>query len=426
MTTTTAPGRNYRPRIIDAALQDALETAGAVVIEGARASGKTMTALHASRSHVFLDDPEIRKLVVADPRSLLQGSQPRLLDEWQSAPELWNLVRRAVDFNPQLGQFILTGSAVPADDVTRHTGAGRFLRLRQRTMTWWEKQDTPPTETVSLTRLFAGERPERMHEFGLGLRDAIAKLLQPGFPGLYDLPVERTAARLRAYLNEITRTDIQRIGDIRHNPGVIDRLIFSLARHSAADVTLRTMAADLQAIAPGIKPETVGNYVSLLERLFFIEPQLPWAVSLRSRARIRTSPKLHLVDPALAAVALGANAQRLAREVTTLGVLFESAVTHDISVLLSPISGQVFHYRDSNGYEIDIIATLPDGTWGAIEVKLGVGQLTDGQRSLADAIGQFDLSAVGEPAFCLVVTATGPILTMADGTVTAPLHALAP
>jgi predicted AAA+ superfamily ATPase len=425
MDTAKVLGHSYRPRVIDSALRRALAASGAVVIEGARASGKTMTAVHAAASYVFIDDAEVQRLLSVAPRSLLDGAAPRLLDEWQVAPELWNLVRRAVDSAAEPGRYILTGSAVPPDDVTRHTGAGRFLRLRQRTMTWWEKIGAP-TGAVSLSGLFDGDLPKTDLNAGPDLDDVIDSLLRPGFPAMTALTPTQSAARLRGYIDDVAHTDIHRIADIRHEPEVVKQLLAALARSVATEVTYKTLAADVRAVAPTIDQETVSNYVGLLQRLFIVEAQRSWTPALRSRARVRTSPKLHLVDPALAAAALGAGPKQLLGDLQTLGTLFESAVIHDLMVLSTALDGEVSHYRDSNNKEIDAVVLLPDGRWGAVEVKLGGQQFAAGAKSLQAVIAQVDTAAIGEPAFRLVITGTGPIVVTDDGTVTAPLTALAP
>lgn len=425
MGTDLVLGQPYRPRVIDAAVERSLDAAGAVLIEGARASGKTMTALHAAQSFAFIDDPEVRRALEIAPQAVLEGASPRLLDEWQVAPELWNLVRRAVDATALPGRFILTGSAVPADEITRHTGAGRFLRLRQRTMTWWEKLDDQ-SGAVSLTQLFDGARPDADLSAAPDLDQVIDGILRPGFPAMTALAAAPAADRLRAYIDDVARTDVPRLAAVRHEPHVIKQLIAALARSVASDVQYTTLATDVRPAAPTINAETISHYIGLLERLFVVEQQLPWTPKLRSRARVRTSPKLHLVDAALAAAALGADAQRLRRDLLTLGTLFESAVVHDLTAFASVLGGEVRHYHDSNGKEIDAVMTLPDGRWGAVEVKLGGPQVADGIRSLRAATDEIDTAAADEPAFRLVVTGTGPILVADDGTVTCPLRALAP
>lgn len=425
MDTTVVLGRPYQPRVIDTRLQRALATAGAVVVEGARACGKTMTSLHAAASYTFVDSPETQQLLSIAPRAVLEGESPRLLDEWQVAPELWNLVRRQIDASAGTGRFILTGSSVPADDVTRHTGAGRILRLRLRTMTSWEKSGSP-AGGVSLASLFEGERPAASTDAMPDLDDVIDVVLRPGFPAMTELAAEQGAELLRAYAAEVARTDIQRLADVRHTPAVIGQLLASIARNVATEASYSTLAADVRSIAPDIRHDTVSGYVGLLRRLFVVELQPAWTPALRSRARLRTSPRFHLVDAALAAALLGAGAPRLRTDLETLGHVFESAVVHDLTVFAEALGGEVRHYRDSNGKEIDAVVALQDGRWAAVEVKLGGLQVQAGAESLAAVVGQVDTGVVGEPAFRLVVTGTGPVLTLADGTVTCPLAALAP
>ncbi len=425
MDTREAVGREYLPRVIDGALQRALTISGAVVLEGARAVGKTMTALHAANSFVFIDDAASQQLLEVAPAALLEGQRPRLLDEWQLAPELWNLVRRKVDATPGYGQFILTGSSVPSDDSTRHTGAGRFLRLRQRTLTWWEKLEMP-ISNLSLASLFEGSRPAADLGDTPELRDVIALILKSGFPAMSELSADQSAQLMRAYIAEVSRTDIQRLAEVRQSPDVIRQLILSLARSVSSEAKFTTIAADLRAVSPSITAETVSSYVDLLQRLFVVEPQRAWSPALRSRARLRTSSKYHLLDPALTAASLGASGERLFGDLETLGLLFESAVVHDLTVHCSLLDGEIYHYRDSNGKEIDVIIVLPDGRWGAVEVKLGGLQVPRGAASLSAAVDQIDVARVGEPAFKLVVTGTGPILTLDDGTITCPLSALRP
>ncbi|MDO5494327.1 MAG: DUF4143 domain-containing protein [bacterium] len=407
------------PRVLDGVLGARLESAGAVVIEGPRACGKTMTALNICNSYVFLDDPAARDLVSIAPDQLLLGARPRLLDEWQLAPELWNRVRRHVDFSRDPGQFVLTGSAVPSVDATRHTGAGRFLRVRQHTLSWWERGAS--SGTVSLAGLFAGERPAPFHE-QLPYSAVVQELVRPGFPAMLELEESRAHANLRGYLEEVSRADIGLLADVRHSPAAILQLVRALARSLATEVTLSALAADLQRIAPGIHSRTVGTYVELLERLFVVDRQGAWTPSLRSRARLRTSDKLHLADPSLAAVAMGVDSAGLARDPETVGLLFESAVFHDLSVLAAPLEGSVRHYRDSNGHEIDAVVVLPDGRWGAVEVKVGGGQLPRGAASLASAVEQIET----KPEFRLVLTGTGGTYVLDDGTISCSLAHLRP
>ncbi|MBN9608712.1 MAG: AAA family ATPase [Actinobacteria bacterium 69-20] len=423
MDTERILGTAYRPRILDSALTEALASAGAVLVEGVRACGKTMTALHAASSYVFLDDPLAIQMREIAPQSLLEGSRPRLLDEWQTAPELWNLVRREVDRSGSTAQFILTGSSVPADDATRHSGAGRFLRVRQRTLTWRERSGVDAS--VSVAALFEGQ-PIAPGPASMTYGEIIDQLAGSGFPAMTQLSADRQQRRLRAYVEEITHTDIHRIADVRHSSVLLDALLRALARSSASEVSYRTLAADVARVAPAISAETIAGYVDLFARLFVLERQAAWAPRLTSRARLRTSDRIHLADPALSIAALGASAERLAGEPATVGMIFESAVYHDLSVFMATLGGSVHHYRDSNGHEIDMVAVLPSGAWAAIEVKLGAGQIPAAATSLRRAIDQIDVASAGDPAFRLIITGTGPTLTLDDGTITAPLSALGP
>ncbi|MDO4900723.1 MAG: DUF4143 domain-containing protein [Actinomyces sp.] len=411
------------PRVVDAQLGRLLEIGGAVVIEGPRACGKTMTGLNAARSCAFLDDDATRRLIDLAPDAVLDGDRPRLLDEWQLAPQLWNQVRRAVDSATQPGAFILTGSAVPADDATRHTGAGRFLRMRERTMTWFERGNS--TGAVSLEALIAGDRPATSATAN-SYHDVVDALARTGFPALAELEPAATAVALNGYLDDVVRADLGRMAKTRHKPMVMRALVRALARATAAEVSWRTLVKDLRQFAPNTRPETVSRYVDLLERLFIVERIPAWAVGLRSRARLRTAPKFHLADPALAVTALNADATQLTADPETTGFLFESAVVHDLLVFTEAIGGQVHHYRDSNGHELDAVLTFTGGRWAAVEVKLGASQIEKGARSLARTVQQIDTAMVGEPALKLVVTGTGPTATLPDGTVTCPLTVLGP
>jgi len=256
--------------------------------------------------------------------------------------------------------------------------------------------------------------------------ELVEEIARPGFPAMTKLPSTRREMLLRGYIEELARTDVPRLTDMRHDPSVIVQLIASLARNTACDVTYATLASDVHQVAPSIKGETIAKYVSALERLFVVERQKPWTPALRSRARLRSPAKLHLADPALAVVGLGANAERLRKDPEAVGLLFESAVYHDVSVYSDLLGGEVRHFRDSNGHEIDIVITMPNGSWGAVEVKLGSGQIESGSTNLAQAVAQIDHTSVAEPVFRLVVTGTGPTAVLSDGTITCPLMALRP
>lgn len=292
-------------------------------------------------------------------------------------------------------------------------------------MSWFAKLPAAQHQ-VSLQSLFEGKRPEPDTGAQMSLQQVIDALLTPGFPAMTELSPSDAARRLTAYAEDIARSDIPRLADIRHRPAAVTRLIRALGRSVASEVAYKTLAADVAPVAAGIGADTIAGYVELLERLFVVERQEAWTPMLRSRARLRVSPKLHLLDPAFAAAALGAGAEALLRDPTTVGLLFESAVFHDLSCFVGPLGGEVRHFRDSNGRELDAVLTLPDGRWAAVEVKLGATQVPAGLTSLNAAVDTIDTASVGEPSFRLVITGTGPTLVAEDGAVVTSLRSLAP
>lgn len=410
----------YRPRVVDARITRLLQGVGAVVLEGPRGCGKTMTGLQHCSSHVLLDDPGVTQMATLEPDVLLDGATPRLLDEWQLYPDLWNLARRRIDATNSKGLFLLAGSAVPDEDVRRHSGAGRFVRIRQYTMTWSEKLDHP--HHVSLSALLTGERPSARVESPT-LPDVVDALLTPGFPALIDTPADIAAETLRSYLTDTAQVDIHRLADIRQKPLVVQQLLVALARSTASEISLATLRKDLAQVMVAPSIETVTKLVQLLRRMFVVEATPAFGGTLQSRARLRQAPKYHLADPALAAAALGADRRRLETDGRMLGLLFESAVVHDLRVYAEALGGTVTHYRDSNGHEIDAIVDLPDGRWMAVEVKVGQNQVSAGLESLDRAVRQIRREP---PVMKAVITGNGFTAPLADGAVTFPLWELGP
>ena len=289
-------------------------------------------------------------------------------------------------------------------------------------MTWAEKENSLDDGGVSLSALFEGESPQPSMS-AAPLERIIQSVLRPGFPGLLNSPSDIAARSMESYIKDIATTDINRLANLRSEPAVIEQLIASLARSSASEVSQATLRKDIARTLPAPSEGTTAKLLELLERVFLLEKIQPWAVSLRSKARLRRSPKYHLADPALAAAALQADSNRLSADLETLGFLFESAVVHDLLVYAEALGGHVHHYRDSNGREIDAVLTMPNGNWAAIEVKLGGGQAQRGAESLACAVDQIDAAP---PTFKAVITGTGFTATLPDGTITFPLYALRP
>lgn len=412
------------PRVVDAVLRARLGAAGAVVIEGPKASGKTETARQVAASTVLLDvDQDARRAAAIDPSLILGGPVPRLVDEWQVEPDLWNHVRRAVDDRGEPGQFVLTGSSVPADDVARHAGAGRFSFLRMRPMTLFESGHT--NAGVSLSALLAGESP-RCDDPGLSVKDIAERVTAGGWPAQVGRPVADAARAARDYLEQVRQVDVARVAGTRRDPARVQRLLRSLARNTSTPVAVTVLAADTGGGDGPLDRHTVAEYLNILDRLMVVEDQPAWAPHLRSRATLRTASKRHFVDPSLAVAALGAGPERLLADLNLLGLLFESLVIRDLRVLTQPLDAAVLHYRDQYGVEVDAVVQLPDGRWGAFEVKLGGRLVDEGAASLLRFRDTVDTSRSGEPGVLGVIAGTGFAYMRPDGIAVIPVGALAP
>ena len=394
----------YLPRVADAELDALLDASGAVLVEGAKASGKTATAMQASASHVLLDvDDNARRLTGADPALLLAGATPRLIDEWQLEPNIWNFVRRAVDERNARRQFILTGSAVPADDITRHTGAGRFTRLRLRPMSLFEMSRS--TGAISLRGLLDGEA-QNTPSTALPLT-ALAELIATGgWPANLGSPPQSAMRANRGYLDDIQRTDVPAVAGKR-DPVRLRLLCQSLARNVATPVTLSRLGADIGGSGPAMKWDTVADYLNALERLMVVENQLAWSPHLRSRATLRSSPIRHFVDPSLAVAALRSSPEALVADLEFLGLLFESMVIRDLRVYAQAADAQVFHYREKGGLEVDAVVEAADGRWAAFEIKLGPRWVVDGERNLERLAARVADGPHGPPAALAVIVPDG-------------------
>jgi len=414
----------YNPRVVDEELRGRLETSGAVLIEGPKACGKTETARRAAASEVLLDvDERARAAAALDPGLILAGDTPRLIDEWQMEPRVWNHVRRAVDDRRKSGQFILAGSAVPVDDATRHSGAGRFSRLRMRPMSLFESGLSDGS--ISLRDLMDRGNARSSNSIGLaGIAEAVAR---GGWPALQEIPVEAAMKGVADYLEEVSRTDINRVDGVSRDPGRVRRLLRSLARNVATHVATTTLAADsADGGAEPLKRQTVAEYLAALERLFVIEEQPPWEPHLRSRSMLRKSPKRHFVDPSLAAAALGADPAGLLRDLNLFGFLFESLVVRDLRVYSQPARGEVRQFRDNKGLEIDAIVETRVA-WGAFEIKLGGEKAIDeAAASLLKFAGEIDTKRTDEPAVLGVIVAGGYGYVRDDAVQVIPITALGP
>jgi len=416
--------RHYFPRLADGLLNDRLDAMGAVLIEGVKGCGKTATARQRAASEVLLDtDPEAERRAAIDPRLLLDGPTPRLLDEWQRAPRVWDAVRRAVDDRGVPGQFILTGSATPKDEVQRHSGAGRFGTLRMRTMTLAEKQATTPS--VSVAELLVGNVPAPANS-PLALRDYLNHIAVGGWPLLVGADERVARTYLDGYLDVIADRDIDEASGGPRNPRLVRRFLHAYAQmvcHTANLVTIMKRARDDVDAADIPSRHTAADYLNALRRMMIVDEVPAWDPSVRSSKRLTTAPKRLLADPSLAAALLRMSPARMLADLNTTGFLFESLVAHDLRVYADSVGASCFHYREAEGrLEVDYVLETRDGDWVGVEVKLGAAE-TDkaavGLRRLANRVAR-------QPKALVVVTAGSLAFTRDDGVHVVPLGVLGP
>ncbi len=414
----------YHPRVVDRELTERLQATGAVVIEGPRACGKTTTAQQIAASEVRLDvDDVARRLASLEPARVLIGEVPRLIDEWQLEPAVWNHVRRTVDDRRLPGQFILTGSAVPADDATRHTGAGRLTRLRMRPLSLFELDRS--SGEVSLAGLLGGRRAAAGRSV-IPLDDLTELICVGGWPVNLGRTTQLALRANRDHLDEIRRLGIANGDGRRRDPVRVGMLLRSLARNVATPAATATLASDAGEGGSAIKQHTAADYLRALERIMIVENQPPWPTHLRSRSVLRSKPIRHLADPSLAVAAVRATPARLLRDLDFLGLLFESMVIRDLRVYAQAADAEVFHYREKGGLEVDAIVQAHDGRWAAFEVKLGEGRADEGARNLLRLAGRVDPVRMGEPEALGVIVGSGYGYTREDGVSVLPIGALGP
>lgn len=402
----------YRKRIADKLLMEKLDAMGAVLIEGPKACGKTTTAEQQANSVLYMDDPEqmTQNLQLAETniKRLLKGETPRLIDEWQIAPQLWDAVRFEADHRGEDGLYMLTGSAVPADDSKiHHTGAGRFAWLTMRPMSLWESGES--TGDVSLGALFS--HSENIDGESLLTMDDVAfAICRGGWPKSLNKKTQKAALRqVTEYFEAITRSDISRVDGVTRDEQRAKRLMRSYARLQGAMAGIPTIVADMKSNEyEDMSDETIASYVKALKKIFVIEDLSAWNPNLRSKTAIRTSDTRYFVDPSLAIAALGLGPNDLLNDLNTMGLFFETLCVRDLRVYADANDGNVFHYRDKSGLECDAVVHLRNGSYGLIEVKLGGEKLiNEGVEALTKLSNKIDTTKMKAPSFRMVLTAVG-------------------
>lgn len=403
---------NYRERIADKMLREKLDAMGAVLIEGPKACGKTTTAEQQAKSVIYIDDPtkqaQYKLMAQTNIGALLDGATPRLLDEWQMLPQLWDAIRFTVDHREGDGQFILTGSAVPADtSEIHHSGAGRYGWLLMRPMSLWESGDS--TGEVSLGKLFTS--PEAI---GASSHVDIARLAylicRGGWPRAIAKQTEKsTLQQVVEYYRAIVGSDISRVDNVRRDSERAMRIMRSYARHQGAQVSVATISKDISANeVDAVSESTIKAYLTALRKIFVIEDMRAWNPNLRSKTSIRTSDTRYYVDPSIAVAALGLGPEDLTNDLETMELLFETLCMRDLRVYADAIDGNVYHYRDKSGLECDAVVHLRNGQYGLIEIKLGGDSLIeDGVKTLTALSSLIDTTRMKAPAFKMVLTGVG-------------------
>lgn len=421
--------KKYRKRIADDILKRKLEGKGAVLIEGPKWCGKTTTAEQFAASVLYMDNPEKKEqnIVMSElsPKRLLNGDTPRLIDEWQLAPKLWDAIRFEVDHRSKLGQFILTGSAVPADttEIT-HSGTGRFTWLTMRPMSLYESGDS--TGEVSLENLFSGTK-DIEGDSNLSIDRLAFLVCRGGWPQSLDMRDEIALDQAFDYYDAVVHSDINRADDVQKNAEKVKRLMRSYARNQGAQVPNTVLSQDISANEDTtISEETVASYVDALRKIFVVEDMPAWNPNLRSKTAIRSSDTRYYIDPSIAAAALGIGPNDLINDLNTFGFMFETLCVRDLRIFADALGGEVYHYRDKDGQECDAVIHLRNGKYGLIEIKLGGSKLIEeGAKSLKAMKEKIDTDKMNAPSFLMVLTGTGDFAyCRKDGVYVVPIGCL--
>lgn len=403
--------KDYRKRIVDSVLNDKLEAHGAVVIEGPKWCGKTTTAMQVAGSVLRADDPSKRESNISlseiNPSILLKGKVPRLIDEWQIIPRIWDAARYEIDTRGEVGQFILTGSSVPIDsnDIS-HSGTGRFSWLKMRTMSLYESGES--SGEISLEGLFSVP-DEISGSSELNIYDLAFLICRGGWPAAIDMKRRASLAQAEAYYDAVIRSDINRADGVKKNPERVARLMRSLARHQGCQVSNTMLRDDIVSNdADTLNEDTVASYIAALKKVYVVEDMPAWNPNLRSRIAIRTMDTRYYIDPSIAAVSLGIGPEDLIEDLNSMGFLFETLCVRDLRIYAESIGGNVYHYRDKSGLECDAVIHLRNGKYGLIEIKLGgVLAIEEGARNLNKFEQKIDTERMKAPSFKMVIVGVG-------------------
>ncbi|MFZ4583524.1 MAG: ATP-binding protein [Paludibacter sp.] len=405
---------SYIKRLAEEDLKEKLSASGAVLIKGPKSCGKTETAKQYAKSILEMDrDKQVPIIMATNPQLLLVGNTPRLIDEWQEQPEIWNYIRHEVDDRKTKGQFILTGSANPVDDAKLHSGAGRFTVVQMDTMTWQELGYS--TGVVKLSDLLQGTFPT-FYDTGISLDFIIDKMIIGGWPTLLNESTKNAIIMNSGYVDLLCEVDMSRATGVKRDPTKVRSLIRSIARNTATLVDNKTLELDVKNLDKNeLSRNTLSEYLDALSRLMILYEQPAFNPHIRSSASLRKSPKRHLCDTSLAVAALGLNKEALLKDMRYTGFLFESLATHELNVYAKANDANVFHYNDSNGLEVDTIVQKRNGDYAAFEIKLGVGYIDEAAESLKKFARNIDSTKMDVPKSLNIITGTGMSHRRPDG-----------
>lgn len=405
---------SYIKRIIEKELEENLAASGAVLIKGPKSCGKTETAKQFAKSILEMDrDKQVTVIMATDPQLLLRGDTPRLIDEWQEQPEIWNYIRHEVDDRKAKGQFILTGSANPSDEVKLHSGAGRFTIIQMDTMTWQELGFS--SGIVKVSELLQDSMPD-FYEEGISLDFIIDRMLIGGWPALYNESINNALKMNRSYVDLLCEVDMSRVSGIKRDPIKVRNLLRSLARNTATLADNKTLELDVKTSDKNeLSRNTISEYLDALSRIMILSEQPAFNPHIRSSASLRKSPKKHLCDPSLAAAVLGLDKDSLLRDLKYTGFLFETLAIHELNVFAKANDANIYHYNDSYGLEIDAIVQKRNGNYAAFEIKLGVGYIEEAAENLKKFQKNIDTSKMEIPKSLNIITGTGMSHRRPDG-----------